>query len=201
MDKKIIRNSREILSSTQAPLLPQGQGCCWEDTLQRLFPAPPGIKVWVAEPVPPAGPSEPLPLLSPARHTTRKTSLGVRKAGMDRGCYISAEKEATCSPGMSVSTTGQARNPSQLCLSHDTRCSDCSPLRLTSIFTTKKDEPTLGSWAYFPGDNSRYVVKFVALSVVNWLNLLFTGSITLYEAEFPQKMFVEMFVIPGKDFR
>ena len=41
--------------------------------------------------------------------------------------------------------------------------SQCSPLRLTSIFTTKKDDPTLGSWAYFPGDNSWYVVKFVAL--------------------------------------
>lgn len=61
MDKKIIGNSRDILLSTQAPLLPQGQGCCWEDILQRLFPAPPGIKVWVAEPIPPAGPSEPLP--------------------------------------------------------------------------------------------------------------------------------------------
>lgn len=41
--------------------------------------------------------------------------------------------------------------------------SNCSPLRLTSIFTIKKDDPTLGSWVYFPGDNSRYVVKIVAL--------------------------------------
>ena len=64
-------------------------------------------------------------------------------------------------------TTGQARNPSQLCLSHSQLgiiyYSNCSPLRLTSVFTIKKDDPTLGSWVYFPGDNSRCVVKIIAL--------------------------------------
>ena len=64
-------------------------------------------------------------------------------------------------------TAGQARNPSQLCLSHSQLgvlyYSNCAPLRLTSVFTMKKDDPTLGSGVYVPGDNSQYEVKIVAL--------------------------------------
>lgn len=132
MDKKIQGTAERSFCQPKPLFFSQEQGCCWEDILQRLFPALPAIRVWVTEPKPPAGPSEtPAPPFTSKTHNKEDVSGG-RTAWREAATFLQRRKQPGLTRACLPHTTGQASNPSQLCLSHCYNLgiiyySNCSP--------------------------------------------------------------------------